>query len=426
MQGIAKLALEPEWEARFEPNSYGFRPGRCTMDAIEALHVTLSGKGSSRWALDADIAKCFDRIDHVALLARLPVFTTTIRRWLKAGVVEFGEWGKTEMGTPQGGVISPLLANIALDGMERLFGAEGSNGRYISPASRKGDNRGISLIRYADDFVVTAPTREALEEYVMPRLSAFLAERGLELSEAKTRIVHIDEGFDFLGFNIRRFPNGKLLTRPQREKVLAHRRALSAFVRANRQLPTAEVIRALSPVIRGWCNYYRYGVSKRTFAALDNHVWNIVYKWAKRRHPRKGRRWVVSHYFGVDHGRGWVLCAGPMQLPRHNAIRVSRFVKVAGRASPFDPVLREYWEARRKHRLLRDASRVHRVNLLKWQEGRCAACGAVFNEDAQQHGDVIMYASRDAVTGDSTRALIHRWCRPGRPSRRSATTLADA
>jgi RNA-directed DNA polymerase len=283
MQAIVKLALEPEWEPRFEPNSYGFRPGRCPMDAIEAIHVTLARKGSSQWVLDADIAKCFDTIDHAALLARVPVFTTVIRRWLKAGVVELGKREETTTGTPQGGIISPLLANIALDGMERLFGSERPNGRTICPGSRKGNNKGISLIRYADDFVVTAPSREVLEGYVIPRLTEFLAGRGLSLSEAKTRIVHISDGFNFLGFNIRRFPNGKLLTQPQMEKVIAHRRRLSQFLRAHRQLPTAEVIRALAPVIRGWCNYYRHGVSKRIFSALDNYVWTIAYKWAKRR-----------------------------------------------------------------------------------------------------------------------------------------------
>jgi RNA-directed DNA polymerase len=163
--------------------------------------------------------------------------------------------------------------------MERLFGAERADGRQVTPCLRRGSNRGINLVRYADDFVVTAPTREVLEDYVIPRLAAFLAGRGLELSQAKTRIVHIDDGFDFLGFNLRHFPNGKLLARPQKEKVALHRRRLSTLFRGNRQLPTAEVIKQLSPVIRGWCNYYRYAVAKRTFAVLDHHIWRITYKW---------------------------------------------------------------------------------------------------------------------------------------------------
>jgi RNA-directed DNA polymerase len=427
MQALVTLALEPEWEPRFEANSYGFRPGRCTMDAIEAIYRALSQKGSSRWVLDADIAKCFDQIDHAALLGRLPVFTSTIRRWLKAGVVELGTLNATTMGTPQGGVISPLLANIALDGMERLFGAERSDGRQIVPCLRKGSDRGINLIRYADDFVVTAPSREVLENVVVPRLAMFLASRGLELSAAKTRIVHIDDGFDFLGFNIRRFPNGKLLVQPQKEKVSAHRRALSAFLRENRQRPTAEVITALSPVIRGWCNYYRHAVSKRTFCVLDDHVWRITYKWAKRRHPNKTRRWVVNRYYGVDRGHGWVLCEGRLRLPRHNETRVSRFVKVKGKVSPFDPNLRDYWEERRQRRLVREAGRFNRVHLLKQQEGRCAVCRAVFDADLDQHDNTNVVVRRDPATGDNARVLVHRWCRPGRkPKRRTLDMLADA
>jgi RNA-directed DNA polymerase len=426
MQALVKLALEPEWEPHFEANSYGFRPGRCTMDAIEALHRTLSKPGSSQWVLDADIAKCFDRIDHAALLARLPLFTTTIRRWLKAGVVELGALDPTTMGTPQGGIISPLLANIALDGMERLFGAERADGRHITPCLRRGSNRGINLVRYADDFVVTAPSREVLEGYVIPRLDGFLASRGLELSQAKTRIVHIDDGFDFLGFHLRHFPNGKLLVQPQKEKVALHRRRLSAFFRTNRQLPTAEVIKQLSPVIRGWCNYFRYAVAKRTFANLDHHVWRVTYKWAKRRHPRKNRRWVVNRYYGVDQGRGWDLWDGRNRLPRHNETRVSRFVKVKGKASPFDPSLRGYWEDRRTRRLVREASHFHRVHLLQRQAGRCAACKAVFDPDLEQGGNITVVVRRDPATGDTTRVLVHRWCRPGRSPRSTSHVLADA
>lgn len=197
MQAIVKAALEPEWEARFEPNSYGFRPGRGCMDAVQQIHTTLSQKGSSEWILDADISGCFDHISHHHLVERVPVFRATISRWLKAGIVEWGQHQPTESGTPQGGIISPLLANIALDGMERMFGCEGPNRRYIAPAKRKGENRGISLNRYADDFVVTAPNREILEQYVIPKLTQFLAERGLKLNQEKTRIVHVQEGFNW-------------------------------------------------------------------------------------------------------------------------------------------------------------------------------------------------------------------------------------
>ena len=185
LQMLVKLVLEPEWETRFETNSYGFRPGRCTMDAIVALHATLGLAGASAWMLDADISGCFDHIGHTPLLARLPVFAITIRRWLKASVVELGAWSSTEAGAPQGGPLSPLLANVALDGMKRLFGAEDVRGRYVRPSRRCGPNRGISLIRYADDLVVTAPTQDILLTHVVPALAKFLDERGLQLGSIR-------------------------------------------------------------------------------------------------------------------------------------------------------------------------------------------------------------------------------------------------
>src|SRR5688500_2833621 len=205
MQALVKLALEPEWESRFEANSYGFRPGRCTMDAIEAAFIALGQKGSSRWILDADISGCFDAIAHGPLLARLPTFTRTIERWLKAGSIDMGAWRASEAGTPQGGILSPVLANVALDGMERLFGGEDRDGNPVKAATKKGMDKSVVLIRYADDVLVTAPSKEVLERHVLPKLEAFLADRGLVLNHAKTRIVSIDAGFDFLGFTARKF-----------------------------------------------------------------------------------------------------------------------------------------------------------------------------------------------------------------------------
>jgi RNA-directed DNA polymerase len=215
--------------------------------------------------------------------------------------------------------------------------------------------------------------------------------------------------------------------RPQKEKVSAHRRALSAFLRENRQWPTAEVIMALSPVIRGWCNYYRHAVAKRTFCVLDDHMWRITYKWAKRRHPNKTRHWVVNRYYGVDRGHGWVLCDARFRLPRHNETRVSRFVKVKGKVSPFDPNLRDYWEDRRQRRLVREAGRFNRVHLLKQQDGRCAVCKAAIDADLDQHDNTNVVVRRDSATGDPVRVLVHRWCHPGRtPKRRTLDMLADA
>src|SRR3954468_15733947 len=257
---------------------------------------SLAPAGASEWLLDADISGCFDNLGHQPLLARLPAFTTTIRRWLKAGTVELGTWKPTTAGAPQGAPLSPLLANVALDGMERLFGAEDERGRHVRPGLRRGSNHGISLIRYADDLVVTAPTREVLETYVGPKLSAFLGERGLRLSEAKTRIAHIDEGFDFLGFSVRRY-RGVVLTRPQKEKVVRHLRAIHDYLRQHRQATPSQIIGDLGPVIRGWANYYRHGASKHAFHTADHHVQAKLWRWAKRRHPTKTAAWIRSKYF---------------------------------------------------------------------------------------------------------------------------------
>jgi RNA-directed DNA polymerase len=333
MQAIVKAALEPEWETRFEANSYGFRPGRCTMDAIEALHTTLNQKTSSPWILDADISGCFDNIDHGPLLAKLPVFTATLRQWLKAGVIEVGFFSPTDTGTPQGGVLSPLVANVALDGMERQFDAEYADGRPKAPATRKGSNRGIAVLRYADDFVITAPTREVLETYARPRVEQFLEERGLALSEAKTRIVHIKEGLTFLGFHIRKFgKQGKLLTVPQKDKVLKHVRALRSYLDAHKQTPAGRVIKELNPVIRGWANYYRHCAAKHVFQKVRHAQWQMLWRWAKRRHPTKGSKWVKARYFRND--SYWTFYEGKAELVKPDVTPITRFTKVTGKNSP--------------------------------------------------------------------------------------------
>lgn len=354
MQAIVKFALEPEWESRFEANSYGFRRGRSAHDAVKAIWLAANKTGASQWVLDADISACFDMIDHDALIALLPEhFHDIVLRWLKAGVVELGTRKDSEAGTPQGGIISPLLANIALNGMERLFGAEYPSGKPKPPRKRSGPNHGVNLIRYADDFVVFCPSQEVAEQYVLPKLGEFLAKRGLELSEAKTKLVHISEGFNFLGFNIRTM-SGKVLVKPQKEKVLDHLRQISTYLRSNRQLRTVSMVTNLNLVIRGWSLYYRYVVAKRTFATVDNALWPMIYKWAKRRHPQKPHKWVARHYFKNGVGsRQWQLNDGKRGLLKHDFFKILRWVKVKGRASPFDPDLRIYWELRRKEKHLR-------------------------------------------------------------------------
>jgi len=405
-QAVVKFALEPEWESRFEANSYGFRPGRSTMDAITALHTTMNKRGCSEWVLDADISGCFDNISHDALLNRLPVFTKVIRRWLKAGVLEFGRKSHSPAGTPQGGIISPLLANIALDGLERLFGAENAKGKPVSPALRKGLNRGLSVVRYADDFVVTAPSKEVLEEYVMPKLTDFLRQRGLELSEAKTRIVHVDEGFNFLGFMVRRF-KGTLLTKPAKDKVLQHLRSIKAYLKSHEQTPAGQVVSDLNPVIRGWANYYRHCAAKGTFDKADHRMWQMLWVWAKRRHPNKPAKWVKQRYFRND--GLWTFYEGNAQLLRRSATPVTRFTKVEGKSSPFNPTLRDYWEARQKRTVARQIHQKDKLELLRRQDGVCGLCRLpLVAEDMDDH-----HVTPRHVGGQNTldnRMLVHRWC----------------
>lgn len=407
MQAVVKAALEPEWEARFEANSYGFRPGRCTMDAIETIHTTLNQKGASQWILDADIKGCFDNLSHEPLLARLPVFTTTIRRWLKAGVVELGHFSTTETGSPQGGPLSPLLANAALDGMERLFGAETASGRPIPPSQRKGRNHGISLCRYADDFVATAPTREVLEDYVIPRLTEFLKERGLTLSKAKTRIVHVSEGFNFLGFHIRRFEH-KLLSKPQKEKVLKHLRNIKSYLNAHKQYPATAVIRHLNPVIRGWANYYQHCAAKETYSYVGHRQWQMLWSWAQRRHPNKGKWWIRQRYFRAD--GYWTFYSKDAELVRITATPIRRFVKVSGRNSPFDPKLRTYWQARTKRLVSEQTNSKQKLALLESQQGKCAMCGLWFATAEEAHIHHVIPKEQGGSEALSNKRVVHFWC----------------
>jgi RNA-directed DNA polymerase len=408
-QAILKTALEPEWEARFEANSYGFRPGRCCMDAIVQLHDTLNKQGSSEWILDADISGCFDHISHEPLLARIPVFKTTVRRWLKAGVVELGRYQETTEGVPQGGVISPLLMNVALDGMERLFHSETRHGRPIQPGMRSGADRGVGVIRYADDFAALAPSREVLESYVRPKLEQFLAERGLALSEAKTRIVHIEDGFNFLGFTIRRF-KGKVLTTPQKEKVQAHIRRLRALVIEYRPAPQETLIMRLNPVIQGWCNYYQHGVSSRAYHRVRNQLWFLLWRWAKRRHPNKGNPWIASKYWKTVGHRKWVFGNAAKTLRDPTDTKIIRWVKVRGRSSPYDPALQGYWTNRNQKAMADQTQSRQKLTAIRTQDHRCGRCGVEFQvEDAIDLHHRVPQAEGGTDTIDNLMAL-HEHC----------------
>ncbi|MGH3281778.1 MAG: group II intron reverse transcriptase/maturase [Trebonia sp.] len=385
LQALAVSALEPEWEARFEPKSYGFRPGRGCHDAIVAIHTTASRQDARRlWALDADLEAAFDRLSHAHILRSLGSFPARelIRRWLRAGVLEDGRVTLTREGVPQGGVISPVIMNVALHGMEQAAGVrywEGSGTPRAVPGTPV-------LVRYADDLAVLCASR-AQAEQAKARLAEWLEPRGLRFNEAKTRIVHLSQGFDFLGFSIRRYPNGKLLTKPSKEAMRRIRERLSTEATALRGANADALIARLNPVITGWAAYYRIGVSKHAYNALDAHLWRLAWKWANFSHPNKPRRWIITRHFGMFNPARqdkWVLGSREtgFYLRKFAWTKIVRHRMVAGRASPDDPALTGYWQQRRRRdRLPVDPATWH---LLRRQRGRCPLCrGLLLHADRQ-------------------------------------------
>jgi RNA-directed DNA polymerase len=419
-QALAKLALEPQWEARFEANSHGFRPGRSCHDALEAIFRAIRCK--SKAVLDADITKCFDRINQRALLDKIDTFPSlrrAIKGWLKAEVMDAGQLFPTEAGTPQGGVISPLLANIALHGLEEAVMAAFPKTKEV--AGRR-QNWKPTLVRYADDLVVLHQDVEVIRRS-QEVLSEWLKGIGLELKPSKTFITHTLEayegrvGFDFLGFTVRQFRVGKhhsgrsghgqqfgfkTLIKPSVKKVKAHYARLKRIVHEMQGASQEALIDRLNPVIRGWSNYYRRVVSKTTFARLDHQLYKLLRRWAKRRHPSKSRNWVVGRYWRLprwDFGKhGQTLC-------RHAATRIVRHVKVKGKKSPYDGDW-PYWASRWGH--YPGMSPV-RALLLKKQRGRCAGCGQVFLPG----DDLIERHHKDGNRKNNRRTnfeLLHRHC----------------
>ncbi|MGH4011664.1 MAG: group II intron reverse transcriptase/maturase [Pseudonocardiaceae bacterium] len=429
LQALAVTALEPEWEARFEPKSYGFRPGRGCHDAIVAIHTTASRTDAKRlWVLDADLEAAFDRLNHDHIYQSLGTFPARglVRQWMKAGVIEDGRFTPTEDGVPQGGVISPLLLNVALHGMEAAAGV-----RYHITGTRAGKTMPNcpAVIRYADDLIALCHSREQAEQ-VKARLVEWLAPRGLGFNEDKTRITHLEQGgVDFLGFTIRRYPNGKLLTKPSNDAVRRIRKRLSAEVKALRGANADAVTAKLNPIIAGWAAYYRIGVSKRVFNALDAHVWRLVYKWARFSHSNKSTRWVIARYFGKFNPArqdSWVFGSrdSGFYLRKFAWTAIVRHRMVAGTASPDDPSLTDYWAMRRERGKppLGKAT----LRLLRVQHGRCPICrGLLLHADREPRGprewEQWLSATRKAIR----KHAIAVWA-VGMPEERIADRLIHA
>jgi RNA-directed DNA polymerase len=380
-QALHLLALDPVVETTADNNSYGFRQQRSCADAIEQCFKTLS-KPNPQWILEGDIKSCFDRISHDWLLAHVPMDRAILQKWLKSGYMEKHVLHETTDGTPQGGIISPALSNCALDGLERLLKEKFPTNKPLS--SLGGKLPCVNLIRYADDFIITGRTKELLEGEIKPLAEQFLQERGLELSPAKTVITHVEKGFDFLGQNVRKYPNGKLLIKPSKKNVKTFLGGIRKTIKAALGMSAADLIHKLNPKIRGWANYHRHVVSTRTFACVDHHIFSSLWRWARRRHPNKNTRWCKQKYFALRRGRDWSFFGEtcdddgqPSQVWLHHArsIPIQRHVKVKGDANPYDPAYEIYFEQREGTHML-ETFRGTRTLRFLWHEqrGLCTVC----------------------------------------------------
>ena len=443
LQALTKIVLEPEWEAKFEPNSYGFRPGRSCHDAIEAIFTAINRK--PKFVLDADISKCFDKIDHDKLLQKLNTFPTMrrqVRAWLKAGVFDGNTYENTNFGTPQGGVISPLLANVALHGMENVVKEHARKMKGDKVANQKA----LSLIRYADDFVILHESLTVIQETKV-LIEKWLKDIGLELSLKKTKITHtLNEhegnlGFDFLGFNVSQYPVGKhhsgkstngellgykTLIKPSKEKVQLHSDKLNEIIRAHKSKPQIALINALNPVIRGWCNYYSSGVSKDTFSKLKHLTYLKLKRWGERRHPNKNKSWVADQYWHSvitkKKERNWVFSTiknGQVdtELYNHDDTPVVRHIKVKGEVSPFNGDW-VYW-AKRMGKSPECTDRV--AKLLKEQKGRCPHCNLYFTTEDTLEIDHIIPRCKGGKDEYKNLQLLHRHCHDVKTSNDGST-----
>jgi RNA-directed DNA polymerase len=426
-QCLVKLAIEPQWESQFEENSYGFRPARSGHDAIEAIFLAI--RSQPKYVLDADIAKCFDKINHNKLLEKLRTYPTLrkqVKAWLKSGVID-KSWTATSEGTPQGGVASPLLANIALHGMELEIK---KYARTWKGRTEKNE-RSISLIRYADDFVILHKDLEVIFNS-QKIIENWLKDIGLELKPSKTRISHTlneyegNTGFDFLGFTIRQFPVGKhhsgksshketlgfkTIIKPSKDKIKAHIKSLGKVIKKHRSNPQIALINNLNPIVRGWSNYYSAACSKETYSYCDHILYLQLKRWAERRHPTKSKKWVKKRYWHSKKGRNWIFGVKEsgeiiFSLTEHTETPIVRHTKVKGNLSPFDGNF-VYWSSRRGTYPGTPSST---AKMLKSQKGKCNYCGLYFKEEDLIEKDHIIPTSKGGKDTYKNLQLLHRHC----------------
>jgi len=415
MQALFLLALEPVSESTSDPNSYGFRNNRSTADAMSQLFVSLSKKASAQWVLEADIAGCFDNINHQWLNDNVPMDTSVLRKWLKSGLIDRGQFQETQTGTPQGGIISPTLANVTLNGLES--GLIEYLGKKLGTATAS--KLKVNVIRYADDFVITGISKEFLENEVKPWIENFLASRGLQLSQEKTHIVHIDQGFDFLGWNFRKY-QGKLLIKPSKKNVQTFYRKVKEVINKHKTVKHEELIRMLNPILRGWAQYHSPVVAKAVYSRMDSMIFQALWRWSKRRHSNKNVDWVRRKYFHSIGERNWVFAASvakedgsaaQIELYQLAGTTIKRHKKIKGAYNPFDPEWEMYGENLRQERMLENMS--HRKQWIRMyidQNGLCAACSCRMTKATGWHDHHIEYRVYGGSEALGNRVLLHPNC----------------
>ena len=410
MQALYLMALDPIAETTGDTHSYGFRKHRCTHDAIEQCFILLSRSCAPEWILEGDIKGCFDHISHEWLIKNIPMDKAILHKWLKCGYVFNGELFPTEEGTPQGGIISPTLANMALDGLQSLLDKcvkkYQVNYKKIVPK--------IHLVRYADDFIVTAKDKETIEKVILPLVRNFLAERGLTLSEEKTKITHISDGFDFLGFNVRKFPNNTLLTQPSNDANKRFCDKIRKVIESNKCVKQRSLIKMLNPIITGWGNYYKYGTSGQAFHRVDWEIFKKIWQWARRRHPQKCKGWVKERYFRTVNGRSWRFVADMEKGAKIRTIELKylpnfhheKFAKVQHYANPYDPVDKPYYEWRETYRMKQTLKGKDSLVAIWKRQGKiCPVCGERIDKERPWS------ITENIIGGKKVRTLVHTSCK---------------
>jgi RNA-directed DNA polymerase len=415
MQSLHLLALEPIAETTADKNSYGFRAERNTADAIEQCFKVLCRGTSADYVLEADIKSCFDAIAHAWLEAHIPMDKRVLKQWLNAGFIDRGAFHVTETGVPQGSPISPVMTNMTLDGLETLLA------KTFQPQKTKGKRTypRVHLSRFADDFIVTGSSPQLLLD-VKAVIEGFLLERGLRLSETKTHITSIKDGFDFLGQNLRKY-KGKLLIQPSKKNVQAFVAKVRRLIHAHRQSSQADLIQTLNPVIKGWANYHRHICSARTFSKVDHLIWQMLWAWAKRRHPTKSCQWVKEHYF-PKLTQGWTFSCSMTdastqsgkrfyRLTKASEVTIKRHIKIKAEANPFDPAFESYFELRLQKKMVAHLQgRNQLLRLWKRQKGVCLICRQTITKQTAWHVHHLRSKTHGGTDVFTNLVMLHPAC----------------